>query len=393
MSVRIIKRLTSIIAMGLFTTALLADVAPKTNTMLPEPPGLSAKAYYLFDANSGAVLAEQNADERFAPASLTKLMVSYLVSNALKSGSIHLDDKVPISEKAWKTGGSKMFVGVGEQVPVSELLQGIIVVSGNDATVAIAEYIGGNEETFANMMTKQAKALGMNNTNFVDSNGLPQPNHYSTAHDLGILAQRIIKDFPEDYAWYQQKSFKYNNITQPNRNRLLWRYAGADGLKTGHTEEAGYCLVASAQRDGMRLVSVVLNTPSENARVEDTEHLLNYGFRFYQTSKLYQAGQTLLNAKVWLGEKSSVAVGPKEDIYATFLRGQNVQPQIDTVLNSGIKAPLTKGQMLGQINILVNGKLIASEPLVALEDDPQAGFFKRMFHYIVMFFYKLFGKA
>lgn len=350
---------------------------PQQPTFTPNAPNVNASGYILIDATSSKILAEKQSDTRMPPASLTKLMSLYIISAALKSGHIHLEDKVRISTKAWKTEGSRMFVKVGDEVPVKDLLQGIIVASGNDATVALAEHVAGSEESFANMMNAQAQQLGMTNSHFTDSTGLPNPDHYSTAHDLATLTQAYIKNFPEDYSLYSQKWFTYNGIRQPNRNRLLWRFQYADGLKTGHTNEAGYCLVSSAKKDGMRLISVVMGEPNDNARTEDSIRLLTYGFRFFETHKLYNGNTSLVQARVWQGQKSEVPLGLTEDLYVTVPTGQYKRLQASLDLQNPLKAPVTKGESYGTLNINLSSQLIVSKPLIALDSSPQGGFLRR----------------
>lgn len=366
---------------------------PQAPMATPTPPNLDVKGYVLMDAYSGRVLAEKNADTRMAPASLTKLMTMYVISHALKSGTIHLDDKVRISTKAWQTGGSRMFVKVNDEVPVSQLLKGIVVASGNDASVAMAEYVAGSEDSFAGMMNTEAHALNMNNSHFVDSNGLPNPNHYSTPRDLALLAQAIIKHFPEDYKLYSEKWFVYNNIRQPNRNRLLWRFQYADGLKTGHTDDAGYCLVGSALKDGTRLVSVVMGAPNDNVRTEASIQLLTYGFRFFETHKLYNAGAALTQARVWRGEKKEIPLGLAEDLVVTMPNGQYKNVQANIQLNDSIKAPIVKGQQYGTINIVLNNQVLVSKPLIALANDEKGGMWRNMTDSIHFGFHKLFTKS
>lgn len=367
----------------LFSTAVLANpvipvpTQPQKPTYTPTAPNLQAKAYILIDATSGKVIAEQHSHDRLPPASLTKLMSMYIISNAIKSGQIKLDDKVLISKKAWQMEGSRMFIKVGNEVPVNELLQGIIVVSGNDATVAMAEHVAGTEEAFTDMMNQQAKQLGMNDSHFTDSTGLPDPNHYTTAYDLALLSKNYIKNFPEEYVINSAKWFTYNNIKQPNRNRLLWRYQNADGLKTGHTDDAGYCLVASAKRDGMRLISVILGSPNDTARTEDSIRLLNYGFRFYETRKIYAANATVVQARVWKGEKTQIPLGVQDDMYATLPTGQYKKLKASLTIKNPLQAPLKKGTSYGTLNITLNNQTIASKPLVALEDNPTGGLWRR----------------
>lgn len=366
---------------------------PQQPTFTPAAPNLDATGYILIDAASGKILAEKNADNRMPPASLTKLMTLYIISAAIKNGQIHLDDKVRISTKAWKTEGSRMFVKQGDEVPVKDLLQGIIVASGNDAAVALAEYIAGTEEAFTSMMNEQAKILGMKNSHFMDSTGLPNPNHYSTARDLSILTQAYIKNFPEDYSYYSEKWFAYNGIRQPNRNRLLWRYQYADGLKTGHTNEAGYCLVGSAKKDGMRLISIVLGENSDQARTEDSIRLLTYGFRFFETHKLYSANAPLTQARVWAGQKSLVPMGITEDLYITVPAGQFKRIQATMALNNPIKAPIYKGHVYGSLNIMMNNQVIASKPLIALANDSQGNLWQRAADTVRFNIHKYFSKT
>ena len=367
----------AISATALANPIIPVPTQPQQPTFIPSAPNLDATGYILMDATSGRILAEKNADDRMPPASLTKLMSVYIVSGAIKNGQVKMDDKVLISSKAWKTEGSRMFVKVGDEVPVKDLLQGIIVASGNDATVALAEHVAGSEESFVGMMNQQAKLLGMNNSHFMDSTGLPNPEHYSTAHDLAILTRAYIKNFPEDYSFHSEKWFTYNGIRQPNRNRLLWRYQYADGLKTGHTDEAGYCLVASAKKDGMRLISVVLGEPSDSARTEDSMRLLTYGFRFFETHKLYNANSAVVKARVWGGAEGEVPMGVTNDLYITIPTGQFKKVVANVTLMNPLKAPITKGARYGTLNVLINNQVVASQPLVALEGDETGGIFRR----------------
>jgi D-alanyl-D-alanine carboxypeptidase (penicillin-binding protein 5/6) len=359
----------------------------------PTTPNLDARGFILMDANSGKIIAEKASNERMAPASLTKLMTMYVISNAIKYGTIHLDDKVRISEKAWKTGGSRMFLKVNDEVPIRSLLQGIVVASGNDASVAMAEYLGGTEDAFAGLMNAQAKLIGMKDSHFVDSNGLPNPGHYSTAHDLALLAQAIIQNFPEDYRLYSEKWFSYNNIRQPNRNRLLWQFQYADGLKTGHTNEAGFCLVSSAIKDGTRLISVVMGEPSDKARTEDSIRLLTYGFRFYETHKLYSGSSKLTDVRVWKGEEKQVALGLAHDLYVTMPAGQYKNIQAKIQINEPVNAPVVKGQAYGTLNITLNGQVLSSQPLVALSNDGKGGIWRSMTDSLNFSFNKLFSRS
>lgn len=366
---------------------------PQTIVATPSAPNIDAKGYVVMDAYSGKVLAEKNADVRMAPASLTKLMTMYVISTALKNGTIHLNDKVRISTKAWQTGGSRMFIKVNDEVPVQDLLKGIVVASGNDASVAMAEHIAGTEDAFASLMNSQAKAIGMKNTHFVDSNGLPNPDHYSTPRDLALLAQAIIKHYPDDYKLYSEKWFTYNGIRQPNRNRLLWRFQYADGLKTGHTDDAGFCLVASALKDGTRLVSVVMGAPNDRVRTEDSISLLTYGFRFFETHKVYGAATPLTQARVWKGEKKEIPLGLAEDLFVTMPNGQYKNLQTKLVLNDSIKAPITKGQPYGKLQIMLNNQVLAEKPLVALANNAKGGMWRSMTDSVRFSFHKLFSKS
>lgn len=361
-------------------------------TFTPGVPKLDATGYILIDATSGKILAEKDSGIRMPPASLTKLMSMYIISAAVKNGQIHLDDKVRISTKAWKTEGSRMFVKAGDEVPLNELLQGIVVVSGNDATVAVAEHIAGTEESFTSMMNQQAQLLGMKNSHFMDSTGLPNPEHYSTAHDLAILTQAYIKNFPEEYSLYSEKWFSYGGIKQPNRNRLLWRYQYADGLKTGHTSEAGYCLVSSAKKDGMRLIAIVLGEPNDAARTEDSIRLLTYGFRFFETHKLYNSHSPLVQARVWRGTSSEVPLGLTDNLYVTVPTGQYKRLQATLDLQNPLKAPIVKGKPYGTVNIKLNDQIIASKPLIALENNEKGGLLRRAADTVKYNFHRLFTK-
>ncbi len=395
----IMKRIVQLILLWLATLSAWAAPAPipapkpsaPDVTIVPAPPSIAAKAYLLMDYDSGAVLAEKDADKRVEPASLTKMMTSYIVAHELDAGKIHLDDKVLISKKAWKMPGSKMFIEVGKKVPVRDLIKGMIVQSGNDATVALAEYIAGSEDVFVQLMNQWAKKLGMTHTHFANSTGLPDPEHYTTARDLTKLARALIHDFPDHYAWYKEKVFTYNGIRQYNRNKLLWQDPSVDGIKTGHTQSAGYCLVASAKRDGMRLISVVLGTDSASRRVSESQKLLNYGFRFFETHRLYKANQRLSDQKVWEGKRDILPVGLTEDLYITIPRGEykNVQPMM--AIEKELKAPIHKGQQVGTLKVMLHDRVLAEKPLVALADVERGGFFKRLMDQAKLAFAHLLG--
>jgi serine-type D-Ala-D-Ala carboxypeptidase (penicillin-binding protein 5/6) len=345
---------------------------------IPAPPQVQARGYYLLDFVSGQVLAASNENERLEPASLTKLMSAYAIFHALKDGRIKLTDMVTISPHARAQEGSRMFVDVGTQVSVENLIQGLIVQSGNDATVALAEHVAGSEPVFVDLMNQYAQQLGMVSTHFQNSPGLPSPEHYSTARDIATLAAALIRDFPEYYKWYSQREFTWNKITQPNRNGLLERDPTVDGLKTGHTDSAGYCLVSSAKRDQMRIVSVVMGSPSIRAREDASAALLNYGFRFFETRRLFTAGQPVVKAPVWKGEADEASFGLTQDVYITFPRGQENTLSAAADLPEPLLAPLTKSKAVGKLRLLREGNEVGNYPLYPVADVPQAGFFGRL---------------
>lgn len=346
--------------------------------MTPTPPTLNAKAYILIDVNSGKIIAEKNSEEKLPPASLTKIMTLYVISNALKQNQIHLTDLVRISKEAWQTGGSRMFVKEGQQVSIQDLLKGIIVDSGNDACVAMAEHLGGSEDGFAQIMNFQVKQLGMKNTHFTDSTGLPNPDLYTTAKDLAILSRALINNYPEYYHWYKQKWFTYNGIRQANRNRLLWRDPQVDGVKTGHTDEAGFCLVSSAKHGNMRILAVLLGAPNDSSRADDSQRLLNYGFRFFETHELYPAATKVTEVPLYKGLKSSLLAGLNHPLAVTIQSGQYQRLNITTNVPKYLQAPLKKGDKLGDVVVKFDNNVIATEPLFALEDAPAGGFFTRI---------------
>ena len=375
-----------------FIVLTLLTVAPTVwaAQILPSAPQLAAKSYMLMDAASGEVLVEHNGDERLPPASLTKLMTAYIATLEIQKGQISDNDMVTVSEKAWRTGGSRMFIQVNTQVSVDDLLHGIIIQSGNDASVAMAEHIAGSEEAFADMMNSTAQRLGMSNTHFVNATGLPHPEHYSSANDMAKLARAIIYEDPAPYAIYAQKEFFWNNIKQPNRNLLLWRDKTVDGLKTGHTEEAGYCLVASAVRDNMRLISVVFGTDSEQARAAATPQLLTYGFRFFETRTFYQKGTELAEAQVWKGQQSKLKAGLAQDLTMTLPRGQVEKLQAVMSFNGTLTAPIQQGDVIGKVEVKLDDKVVRSTDLVALDTVEEGGLFRRFWDSIRLFFYSLF---
>lgn len=359
---------------------LIVSILPAWASGMPTPaaPSFQAKSYALLDAQSGQFIATRNAHAHIAPASLTKLMTIYIVFDELAHHKIHLSDKVPVSVKAWKTGGSRMFIEPTKPVTVKQLLHGVITDSGNDATVALAQYIAGTTATFATYMNQLAAHLGMSDSHFVNPDGLPAPQHYSSAHDLAILTRALIRDFPQYYPLFAQKDFTYNGIHQYNRNRLLWLDSSVDGLKTGHTASAGYCLVASAHRNGMRLISVVIGTPSDNARTQDSEALLNYGFRFFATKRLFTADAALQQVRVWKGARTRVPVGVARAIYLTAPRDRFKDLSTQAKVRARLMAPVRKGQRLGTLDISLDGKTLKQAPLFALEAVPRGGWWSRL---------------
>jgi D-alanyl-D-alanine carboxypeptidase (penicillin-binding protein 5/6) len=377
-------RLTRLLALVLLLFAvsgLRAEPLP-----VPKPPSIGAKAYILQDFDSGRIIAEKDADKRVEPASITKLMTAYVIFKEMNAGKISLSDMVTISEKAWRTPGSRMFVEVGKQVSVEDLMQGMIVQSGNDATVALAEYVAGTEDSFAALMNRYAAALKLEGSHFVNSTGLPDPQHYMTARDIAVVAAAIIREFPEYFHWYSQKKFTFDGITQYNRNKLLWRNESVDGMKTGHTESAGYCLVSTAKRDNMRLISVVLGTDSENARADTSQALLNYGFRFFETHKLYDAGKQLASARVWKGQAKTVALGLLKPLYATVPRGRYKSLSASMTINNRIMAPVSKDQTLGMVQVHLDDSVIAQENLVALQGVNTGSIWRRVVDDALLYF-------
>ena len=359
------------LACALVTTSY-ADTMPA-----PAAPIIGAKSYLVIDTKTGRELAALDADSPLAPASLTKIMTTYVAFKALKQGQIQLSDQVTVSEKAWRTEGSRMFIEVNTRVSVEDLLLGMIVQSGNDASVALAEHIAGSESVFAEMMNQHAMALGMRSSHFRNATGLPADNHVSTARDLAILARAVIEEFPEYYQWHAVREFTYNNIKQSNRNSLLWRDDSVDGLKTGHTEDAGYCLVASAERNDMRVVSVVLGTSSTKARADGTQALLNYAFRFFETRLLFKAGDEISTARVWKSEKLYSRLGLLEDLYITVRRGAYDQLESNLELPTVITAPIAAGQPVAELKITLDGQPVLDVPLRALDDNPTGSFWQR----------------
>ncbi len=378
----------ALLAIACAPAAVLTLLTPAAHAAapIPAPPAVNARSWLLQDFHSGAVLSEHNANERMEPASLVKIMTAYIVFSEIRAGTVSLDNQVLISEKAWRMPGSRMFIEVNTRVSVEDLLKGMIVQSGNDASVALAEHVAGSESAFADLMNEHARALGMTGTHYTNSTGLPDPDLYTTAHDLALLARAMIRKFPEYYQWYSEREFTFNGITQPNRNRLLWRDGGVDGLKTGHTQSAGFCLVTSAERDNMRLITVVLGTGSDDARVQETQKLLNYGFRFFETHRVYQAGATVTNARVWQGAAPELALGLEDDLYVTIPRNQYHRINASTRINPSLTAPIRRGDPHGSIELTLDDANIAMRPLVALQTIEEGGFFQRLTDRIMMMF-------
>ncbi len=366
---------------------------PATQAIIPRPPQIAASSYILLDARTGKVIVEENADVQLPPASLTKIMTAYIAEVEIDNGNMSLDDEVHISEKAWRTQGSKMFVDVNSNVRVEDLLRGIIIQSGNDASVAMAEHLAGSEDAFADMMNQHAQRLGMSNTFFMNASGLDTEERYNimSARDLATLARATIIEHPDHYQIYSEREFTYNGIRQPNRNTLLFRDSNIDGMKTGWTTAAGYCLVASGERDGMRLISVVMGTASEEARATESAKLMTYGFRYFETSKLYDVGDVLSSTKVWSGKENSVEVGMTEEVVATIPRGQSGELQASLNIDETIRAPIEKGQVLGTVQISLGDEIIYQGNVAALQAVERAGFIKRLIDFLTMFFTNLFS--
>lgn len=371
---------------GPVPVAVLTPSGTPTQSPIPIPaaPQVPAKGYYVSDFTTGAVLAASNENERLEPASLTKLMSAYAVFKALKDGRIKLDDMVTISAHARAQDGSRMFVEVGTRVSVENLIQGVIVQSGNDATVALAEHVAGSEAVFVDLMNQYAQQLGMTSSHFENSPGMPSPQHYVTARDIGILAAALVREFPEYYKWYSQREFTWNKITQPNRNGLLDRDPSIDGLKTGHTESAGYCLVASGKRDGMRVISVVMGAPSIRAREDASLALINYGFRFYETKQLFTANKPVLTARVWKGEADQVELAPNRDVFVTIPRGQEGSLVGAADIANPLVAPLARDTAAGKLRVTRGEDLVGSYDLFPIADVPSAGFFGRLWDDVML---------
>mgnify|MGYP001260559539 CR=1 FL=1 len=367
--------LTTFTVIAALCFAVAADAQPRP---VPAPPVIGAKSYLVIDATTGSTLAELDPDLQLAPASLTKLMTAYVVFDALKQGQIALDDMVTISEKAWRMGGSRMFIEVGKQVSVENLLLGMIVQSGNDASVALAEYVAGSEGVFAEMMNQYSRNLGMTSSNWVNSTGWPADDHYTTARDLATLTRALVLNFPDYYQWYAVREFTWNDIRQPNRNSLLWRDDSVDGVKTGHTDEAGYCLVSSAQRDGMRVIAVVMGTASENSRITGSQAMINYAFRFFETRLLYKGGEAITSARVWKSANEETPLGVTDDLYITVPRGTYDELESTLDIPATLVAPVAEGQPIAELAVSLGGSEILRTPVRALEDNPTGSLWQRL---------------
>jgi len=356
----------------LLAALLLFSLAPGASFAV-KAPSVNASGYLLLDVQSGQTLSESNADSRLEPASLTKIMTAHVVFSELKAGRISLQDMVLISEKAWKMQGSKMFIEVNKEIEVEKLLKGLIIQSGNDAAVALAEHVAGSEEAFAELMNKHAAQLGMNGTNFVNASGMPDENHYTTPRDMALVTESTILEYPEYYKWYAEKEYTFNKITQPNRNRLLWQDESVDGVKTGHTAAAGFCLISSAKRDGNRLIAVIMGTKSDSSRVVESRKLLNWGFRFFETTTLFKRGTELKSVKIWKGEADNLSVGVGDDVIIRYPRDMKDQLSAKLSISTPLEAPVSKGQQIGSINIMLQDDKLKNVPLIALEDVKEAG--------------------
>lgn len=366
---------------------------PQTSDLqvIPRPPQINASSYILIDAATGTVLTEYNADSALPPASLTKIMTTYVADNEIAAGNISLNDEVFVSVKAWQAEGSKMFIQEGTKVRLEDIMRGVIIQSGNDSAIALAEHIAGSEEAFADMMNQHAQLLGMTSSHFTNASGLPDPVHVMSSRDLATLARAVITRFPEPYKMYGEREFTYNNIRQPNRNSLLFTDRNVDGMKTGFTDDAGYCLVASAVRDGMRLITVVMGTSSTDARAQETQKLLTYGFRFYETAQVIAANQVMGSSKVWSGKTESVEVGVQEALMATIPRGQLDKIAIELTLDETIKAPIAVGQPLGKVKVMLGEQVYYDGPAVALQAVEAGSWLKRLMDWLHLLFLSLFG--
>jgi serine-type D-Ala-D-Ala carboxypeptidase (penicillin-binding protein 5/6) len=368
-------------------------IAQTPQAIVPRPPQIASSSYILIDAMTGRVIVEENADLPLPPASLTKIMTAYIAEVEIDNGTMNLTDEAHVSEKAWRTQGSKTFLDLNSKVSIGDLLAGIIIQSGNDASIAMAEHIAGSEDAFADMMNQHAQRLGMTNSYFMNSSGLDSEDNYNimSARDLAILARATILDHPAHYALYSQREFTYNGISQQNRNTLLYRDRNVDGMKTGWTTRAGYCLVASAERDGMRLISVVMGTASEEARVVETQKLFTYGFRYYETHKLYDANQILQDVRIWSGKQNTLDVGVEDTVHITIPRGRSSDLTARMNIDETIRAGIERGQLMGTVDLLLDGEVVHTSNVIAMETVERGGIFKRLMDFLTLFFINLFS--
>ena len=378
------------IALGFIISVSATGVIAQVARTIPAPE-IDVTSYILMDQNTGFFLSEKNADQRVEPASITKIMTTYVAGHALQQGLIKLEDEVSVSTKAWKMGGSKMFIEVGKKVTVDALLDGVIVVSGNDASVALAEHIAGTEQTFSAMMNDYAKQLGMVNSNFANASGYPDPETYVSARDVAVLSRALIREFPLLYAKFAKKQYTFNNIKQPNRNKLLFRDSSVDGIKTGHTESAGYCLVSSAMRDNVRLISVIMGSSSDIARTDASQSLLNYGYRFFESKKFHRAGAKVSSQMIWHGAVDSISLGVLQDVDLVIPRGTESRIETKLEIDKPVLAPLEIGQPVGRLSVFLDGKLLSEVPLVSLDNVEEGSFFSKLWDTFILFFESLFS--
>lgn len=370
----------------LIIAGIILPILSSASSLVPPPPQIKATSYILLDAQTNKVIVEYEADERNPPASLTKIMTTYLVEQMIQRGVVERSEQVPVSIKAWKAEGSKMFIREGTEVDLMDLLRGVVIQSGNDASIALAEFIAGDEASFAQMMNEQAEKLGMLNSNFLNSTGLPDEGHYSSARDMALLTKDMIKRFPEHYQLYSERSFKFNNIEQPNRNRLLRYDRSVDGVKTGYTKAAGYCLVASAERNGMRLISVVMGTENDDSRVRESQKLLTYGFRNFETSTIYEESEIVKSAPLFYGVEEVISLGVSENVSVTIPRGSYEKLEAQIKVPKIIEAPVRKGDVLGELLLMMDEEAIYRTSVISLENYEQAGFFSRFSDYLELIF-------
>ena len=370
----------------LIIAGIILPILSSASSLVPPPPQIKATSYILLDAQTNKVIVEYEADERNPPASLTKIMTTYLVEQMIQRGVVERSEQVPVSIKAWKAEGSKMFIREGTEVDLMDLLRGVVIQSGNDASIALAEFVAGDEASFAQMMNEQAEKLGMLNSNFLNSTGLPNEGHYSSARDMALLTKDMIKRFPEHYQLYSERSFKFNNIEQPNRNRLLRYDRSVDGVKTGYTKAAGYCLVASAERNGMRLISVVMGAENDDSRVRESQKLLTYGFRNFETSTIYEESEIVKSAPLFYGVEEVISLGVSENVSVTIPRGSYEKLEAQIKVPKIIEAPVRKGDVLGELLLIMDEEVMYKTSVISLENYEQAGFFSRFSDYLELIF-------